>query len=284
VVCVYSECNICGDVVAAIGWLHHHNNIVHRGRFKEWRQLHVCYFRNINHWFDVNHSTIDICSPWFCCEEIGRFQRFEDIVDLFIDDGIKRKKNLVRVRSMFHFLGPFGGASPSHFVLSETHCCEVWLLSEDEHNVESHSEVTRGHRSSVDTLRGMKTLMRSLGVVGVLVMGTAACSSSDAGQSSDTTVIDVQLVPAGKVIDVRTAEEFAEGHVKGARNLDIRNGDFEKALANLDKEASYSVYCRSGNRSATAVELMRNAGFTNVVDLGAVEEAAQALALPIVQN
>jgi phage shock protein E len=130
----------------------------------------------------------------------------------------------------------------------------------------------------------MKTLMRSLGVVGVLVMGTAACSSSDAGQSSDTTVIDVQLVPAGKVIDVRTAEEFAEGHVKGARNLDIRNGDFEKALANLDKEAPYSVYCRSGNRSAAAVELMRNAGFTNVVDLGAVEEAAQALALPIVQN
>ena len=169
-------------------------------------------------------------------------------------------------------------------MLSETHRCEVWLLSEDDHIVESHSEMTRGHRPSVDTLWGMKALLRSLCVVGILVLGTAACSSSDSNHSSDTTVIDVQLVPAGKVIDVRTAEEFAEGHVKGARNLDIRNGDFEKALASLDKEASYSVYCRSGNRSATAVELMRNAGFTNVVDLGAVEEAAQALALPIVQN
>jgi rhodanese-related sulfurtransferase len=130
----------------------------------------------------------------------------------------------------------------------------------------------------------MKTLMRSLGIVGILVLGTAACSSSSSNESSDTTVVDVQLVPAAKVIDVRTATEFAEGHVKGARNLDIQNGDFEMSLVDLDKEASYSVYCRSGNRSAAAVELMRNAGFTNVVDLGAVEEAAQALALPIVQN
>lgn len=96
--------------------------------------------------------------------------------------------------------------------------------------------------------------------------------------------MNLELVPASKVIDVRTAEEFAEGHVKGARNLDIRSGEFEAALADLDKEASYSVYCRSGSRSATAVEIMRNAGFTKVVDLGAVEEAAKALALPIVQN
>lgn len=142
----------------------------------------------------------------------------------------------------------------------------------------------RRYGSEVDTLGGMKKLLSSLGVVGILVMGASSCSSSDSAQASDTTVIDVQLTPAAKVIDVRTASEFAEGHVRGARNLDIQNGDFEKALADLDKEATYSVYCRSGNRSAAAVELMRNAGFKNVVDLGAVEEAAQALALPIVQN
>jgi rhodanese-related sulfurtransferase len=92
------------------------------------------------------------------------------------------------------------------------------------------------------------------------------------------------LVPAGNVLDVRTAAEFAEGHVQGARNLDIQNGDFEKALESLDKDATYNVYCRSGNRSAVAVEMMRNAGFTKVVDLGASEEAAQALSLPIVTD
>ena len=118
----------------------------------------------------------------------------------------------------------------------------------------------------------------------MLATGVSACSSTDSTSATDSTVVDIKLIPASKVIDVRTAEEFAEGHVKGAKNLDFRNGDFEKALADLDKEAAYSVYCRSGNRSAQAVELMRNAGFTNVVDLGAVEDAAKALALPIVQN
>jgi rhodanese-related sulfurtransferase len=284
VVCIYSECNVCGDVVATVSWLHHHNNIVHRGRFKEWRQLHICHFRNVDNWFDINHSTICVSSSWVCCEEVDCLQRFEDNVDIFTDDRIKRKEIMVRGGRMFHFLWPFGGASPHHFLCGETHGGQIWLVSQDEHNVESHSEVIRRSLHLVDTLWGMKTLMRSLGIVGILVLGTAACSSSSSNESSDTTVVDVQLVPAAKVIDVRTATEFAEGHVKGARNLDIQNGDFEKSLVDLDKEASYSVYCRSGNRSAAAVELMRNAGFTNVVDLGAVEEAAQALALPIVQN
>lgn len=110
----------------------------------------------------------------------------------------------------------------------------------------------------------------------------AGCSGSG-DSTSDTTIVDVSLVPTGNVIDVRTADEFAEGHVQGARNLDLQNGDFEAALQQLDKSVPYSLYCRSGNRSATAAELMRNAGFANVVDLGALEEAARTLALPIVR-
>lgn len=125
-------------------------------------------------------------------------------------------------------------------------------------------------------------VVTAIGLVSVL--GLSACSSSDSGSSTDTSVAQMTLVPAGNVLDVRTASEFAEGHVQGARNLDIQNGDFEKALATLDKDATYNVYCRSGNRSAAAVEMMRNAGFTNVVDLGASEEAAKALALPLVTD
>jgi rhodanese-related sulfurtransferase len=118
----------------------------------------------------------------------------------------------------------------------------------------------------------------------VSTLGLSACGSSDSGSSSDTSIGQITLVPAGNVIDVRTASEFAEGHVQGARNLDIQNGDFENALETLDKDATYNVYCRSGRRSAVAVEMMRNAGFTNVVDLGVSEEAAKALSLPIVTD
>ena len=118
----------------------------------------------------------------------------------------------------------------------------------------------------------------------VSTLSLSACSSSDSTSTTDSSIVNVELVPAGNVIDVRTAEEFAEGHVQGARNLDIQNGDFEAALATLDKGVLYNVYCRSGNRSATAVAMMRNAGFTNVVDLGAKEDAAKTLALPIVTD
>ena len=128
----------------------------------------------------------------------------------------------------------------------------------------------------------MRRVVMANGLVSVFEL--SACSSSESGSSSETSIAQITLVPAGTVIDVRTAAEFAEGHVQGARNLDIQNGDFEKALATLDKDASYNVYCRSGNRSAVAVEMMRNAGFTNVVDLGASEDAAKALALPIVTD
>ena len=127
-------------------------------------------------------------------------------------------------------------------------------------------------------------MKRAVSVLALCAVALVSAGCAGSGDSvSDTTVVDVSLVPAGNVIDVRTADEFAEGHVQGARNLDLRNGDFEAALQQLDKGLSYSVYCRSGNRSATAAEMMRNAGFANVVDLGALEEAARTLALPIVR-
>lgn len=135
------------------------------------------------------------------------------------------------------------------------------------------------------TLWGVKKKVLGAFVALAFVAVTAtACGGSGGTAGPDTTIVDVSLVPAGTVIDVRSAEEFAEGHVQGARNLNVENGDLEAALGSLDKGASYSVYCRSGRRSAVAVEMMRNAGFTKVVDLGALDEAAESLSLPVVRN
>ena len=130
----------------------------------------------------------------------------------------------------------------------------------------------------------MKISRSIMAIALVSTLGLSACGSSDTDASSDTSIVDMKLVPAGNVIDVRSAAEYAVDHVQGATNLDLENGDFEKALADLDKTQTYSLYCHSGRRSALAAELMRNAGFTNVVDLGAKEDAAKTLALPIVTN
>jgi phage shock protein E len=105
-------------------------------------------------------------------------------------------------------------------------------------------------------------------------VGLSACSSNDS-----QAVINVA---SSVIIDVRSADEFASGHLQGAVNLNVEDGTLQGALSSLDPSDSYIVYCRSGRRSAIAVEQMTAAGFSNIVDLGSVEDAARATSLAIV--
>ena len=66
------------------------------------------------------------------------------------------------------------------------------------------------------------------------------------------------------VLDVRTPEEYAGGHLDGAQSVDIYGADFKKTLESLDKSKPYYVYCHSGGRSMQACEQMLSMGFTNV--------------------
>jgi rhodanese-related sulfurtransferase len=73
--------------------------------------------------------------------------------------------------------------------------------------------------------------------------------------------------PGTVLLDVRTPQEYAEGHLPGALNLDVRGSGFAARLASLDRGALYAVYCHSGSRSALALRQMAASGFTRVVDL-----------------
>lgn len=79
----------------------------------------------------------------------------------------------------------------------------------------------------------------------------------------------------GVVIDVRTRGEHMEGHlVITDKHLDILNGDFQRAIGDLDKSQTYYLYCRSGNRSGQAAQMMRQSGFENVYNIGGFSELA----------
>jgi len=69
------------------------------------------------------------------------------------------------------------------------------------------------------------------------------------------------------ILDVRTPDEFAEGHMPGARNLDYSAADFKAKLAELNHDQTYLVHCRSGGRSARAVALMKEMQFKSVLHL-----------------
>ncbi|MCP5029322.1 MAG: rhodanese-like domain-containing protein [Actinomycetia bacterium] len=69
------------------------------------------------------------------------------------------------------------------------------------------------------------------------------------------------------ILDVRTPDEYAEGHIEGSVLLDFYAADFAELLAGLDPEVPYLVYCRSGNRSGQTTQLMEGLGFSTVYDV-----------------
>jgi rhodanese-related sulfurtransferase len=73
--------------------------------------------------------------------------------------------------------------------------------------------------------------------------------------------------PRFVLLDVRTPKEFGEERIQGAVMVDFRSPSFRADIAKLDREKTYLVYCRTGNRSEGAVKVMRELGFRNVMHL-----------------
>ena len=84
---------------------------------------------------------------------------------------------------------------------------------------------------------------------------TKGFDSVDAARFAE--VIESEQV---QIIDVRTPEEFSNGHIPGAVNIDIDGEGFEAKVAQLDKSRPVAVYCRGGRRSKEAAEHMVSCG------------------------
>ena len=103
------------------------------------------------------------------------------------------------------------------------------------------------------------------------IMLLAACGGDTAvfemTAAGDAQELLAEQPPGLVVLDVRTPDEFAEGHIADATNIDFYEPDFAASLDALDKEKPYFVYCRSGNRSESAVAIMEDLGFNEVYEL-----------------
>lgn len=69
------------------------------------------------------------------------------------------------------------------------------------------------------------------------------------------------------IIDIRTPEEYNEGHIGNAINIDYYSSDFSNQINSLDKNKTYYIYCRSGSRSGLALNEFEKLGFKEVYDL-----------------
>ena len=121
----------------------------------------------------------------------------------------------------------------------------------------------------------MKKLFAAVAIIIGSTFTVTACSPA-ASPSVDFTA-------STTVIDVRTPAEFAEGHLEGAVNSDVSAPTFASEISQLPVDGEYVIYCRSGNRSAQAVSQMTELGFTNLTDVGGVQQASAATGLPVVK-
>ena len=86
------------------------------------------------------------------------------------------------------------------------------------------------------------------------------------GADFDQKLAAARAVPGARIIDVRSAVEFAEGHVPGVEHIPLNQ------IPTLDapKDAPIYLYCRSGARSARGCKALAKLGFTNVTNLGGI--------------
>lgn len=99
-----------------------------------------------------------------------------------------------------------------------------------------------------------------------------ACHQAQGQQKLDPEEFQKKWTEAGTagtgiLLDVRTPEEFTQGAINGAVNMDFRNVNFDSISGTLDKSKTIFVYCAAGGRSESAADLLRQKGFKNVFDL-----------------
>ncbi len=113
----------------------------------------------------------------------------------------------------------------------------------------------------------MKALLSLLTFV---IFSSFAIAADEPAKDSPVKIEQAEKLIADGVqlLDVRTEEEWDEGHLKGAKRVDFTaDGFLEKAKVALDSKKPVLVYCRSGGRSAKATKALREAGFTTVHDM-----------------
>lgn len=100
--------------------------------------------------------------------------------------------------------------------------------------------------------------------------------SAEAGAASEIGIVDVDAEKAAAlvsekpelvILDVRTPEEFAEGHLAGAVNIDFKEADFAAKVGELDPEKPYLLHCRSGSRSRQSMPVFEGLNFSEIYHL-----------------
>jgi len=113
----------------------------------------------------------------------------------------------------------------------------------------------------------------------VVIVGIVAVTSNEQTASQSNAVnysaIQADVKTGAQLYDVRTSQEYDAGHFAGAENWSLQDMQAGK-FPGVDKSTKLYVYCQSGNRSSQATRLLKEAGYTSVIDLGGLQDVQAA--------
>lgn len=119
-------------------------------------------------------------------------------------------------------------------------------------------------------LAGAGLVLASFVVAPLLIAQSPAQAPADLQRFRDPQTLSELIASRTphRLIDVRTPQEFAAGYIPTAANVEYQNiADY---MADVQRDELVVLYCRTGNRSSIAARTLRQMGFTNVVDFGAI--------------
>ncbi len=118
--------------------------------------------------------------------------------------------------------------------------------------------------------------MKTIKFILILLIAVPFTSCTSQEKKSDKVVGTVEIISVEnldkvdanvQLIDVRTPQEYGNGYIKNAKNINFFDDDFMQMMGELDKNQPVYIYCKSGVRSGKAASKLKAAGFTKVYDL-----------------
>lgn len=118
----------------------------------------------------------------------------------------------------------------------------------------------------------MKNYKFNTAILLIISISFLSCAQDKKKEKSDEIVEIISIEALEKadntiqLVDVRTPEEYKEGYIKNARNINIKDDDFLDQVSKLDKDKPVYVYCMVGGRSGQSAAQLKEAGFKKVYD------------------